>query len=105
MRTHAVKVDATPGRDGVEVDGRPLGGVRRVEIDYAVGNLCEVTLHLDLIEGALVTSKNAVVIVPDATRDSLVSLGWTPPRARPLICNNADQHIPGCDCGHRRSAS
>lgn len=21
---------------------------------------------------------------------------------RPRICNNADQHLPGCDCGNRR---
>lgn len=83
VKTHAVKVIANPFHDGVEVDGKPMNGVRRVEIDYAVGNLAEVTLHLDVITGAAFESENALVVVPAWVHDGLVALGWTPPEVTP----------------------
>ncbi|MEV2277759.1 hypothetical protein AB0I72_19445 [Nocardiopsis sp. NPDC049922] len=67
------------GRGKVELDGDDISNVvRAVTVAAEVGQLTEVTLGLKLRESAVVDT-DAVITVPDETRDALIHLGWMPP--------------------------
>lgn len=64
----------------VKVNGYPLSSVSSWSVSAAGDGVPVVTLGL-VDQGALklLLGPGARVLVSDATRDALVSLGWTPP--------------------------
>lgn len=67
----------------VKVNGHPLASVSSWSVSAACDGIPIVTLGL-VDQGALrllLSPGAATVRVTDATRDALISLGWTPPDA------------------------
>lgn len=64
----------------VYLDGTELDGVRGLNLATRAGD--RATLELDLIAYEAEVDGEMRVIVPDATRETLVRLGWTPPVER-----------------------
>jgi len=67
------------GRGIVRLDGHDVSmGVRGFTLSAAVGEVSRLDLELVLFEDSRL-SGDVDVIVPDGTRDALITLGWTPP--------------------------
>lgn len=79
MAARKIAIDIAPGRTNnrIELDGQPLHGVRGLTIDATAATMPKVTL--DLIVHAAEFNGEALVLVPDKTRQTLLALGWTPP--------------------------
>lgn len=68
----------TPGDSLIRVDGHDLtNAVRAVNVDSTAVDKPRVTL--DLLVHPVEVRGETTVHIPDATRDALVALGWTPP--------------------------
>lgn len=68
-----------PGGTQIELDGRDIANVvTGLSLRVGVDSLPEVTLGvvLHVLDTEL---ENPRVVVPDATKELLVRLGWTPP--------------------------
>lgn len=77
-----VTLELTPIGDGskVLVDGHDVsGGVRSLALRCVGGEITTMTLELVLHDMTPVDGE-VEILIPDATRDLLVMLGWTPPR-------------------------
>lgn len=67
------------GGEEIELDGQRVEhGVRGLTVRGRVGQVPEVTLDLLLIDGTFIDGE-AHVTIPEATRQVLITLGWTPP--------------------------
>lgn len=84
--THISITTNTPavGAHRIEVDGQDISsGVRAATLWLHPGELPELDLELHVVEVQRIDSAEAKVVVPDATREALVKLGWTPPPEDP----------------------
>ena len=71
---------APGGMSEVRVDGFLLGGVRGYRLtDHVTDGIPRLEVELVLLE-ATDASGQARVVVPTATHEALVALGWTPPK-------------------------
>lgn len=62
----------------IELDGQNIAsGTVGFEIKSRPAHLTEVVVHVAVHE--LEFDGEARVVIPDATRDALIVLGWTPP--------------------------
>lgn len=70
-----------PGTYRVLLDGEDIAPAVRAVTVEATGRdeLPRVALDLAIVELGTVSLPEASVYIPDATRDLLVKLGWTPP--------------------------
>lgn len=72
------------GTWSIKVDGHEIAdAVRRGSASLDLGGDADIpVLSVDLVAyPASVDAPDALVRLPDATRDALVALGWTPPEA------------------------
>lgn len=77
-QTHPVKITAGFSST-VEIGGVDLSAaVSGLSLTIDHGNLPRLVLTLPIIDGGEVDGE-AVVVIPDETKDLLLSLGWTPP--------------------------
>jgi len=76
IKRHA-KLNLTPGRTVIEVNGQPLTGVTSITLHGAVREIPSLTVDLLLNEAEV--DGEVVVTVPTKTADTLVALGWTAP--------------------------
>ncbi|WP_028192937.1 hypothetical protein [Salinispora pacifica] len=70
------------GRAGgrVILDGTDVSGaVRRLTVRAEAGCLPDIELDLSIVDATRIDSDHAQMLIPPATRDALVTLGWTPP--------------------------
>jgi hypothetical protein len=68
------------GRHKVLADGQDIShGVRSVRLSLDPGELPSVELELAVIEIDGIDVEESRLYVPDATREALIALGWTPP--------------------------
>lgn len=67
------------GRGTVEVDGRPVPGVRAVRVAGAYDQVPRLVLELVVAEVDVETADGVEVVLPDRTVEALRTLGWTPP--------------------------
>lgn len=77
MAAHKIRIDTVCGHGPIEVDGHPVKGVRG--ITYTQKPLEPGILTLDVIVHEGEINGVAFVVVPDKTKDTLITLGWTPP--------------------------
>ncbi len=75
-RTAKLRLDSA-GTGTVEVNGQRLRGVRGLTLTSEVGEVPQLTLELLLHD--ISTIAEARVLIDDATAETLVALGWTPP--------------------------
>lgn len=77
--THTAKLSLSlhPGESRIEVDGRELEGVSDVRV-HASAQGCP-TLELGLVTYDIEINGETQTVIPDATRETLIALGWTPP--------------------------
>lgn len=76
-RSVSITAHATTGT--LKVDGNDLtDAVRGVDISLRAGHLPVIHLDLVILDLESVTT-DAKVFIPDATREALIALGWTPP--------------------------
>lgn len=73
-----ISLDGSNGE--IQIDGAYLPGVTAIRMDARVGRPPILIVELALLDATADMSETAV-IVPEATRDALVALGWTPPKA------------------------
>lgn len=67
------------GHGTLKLDGHDISkGVRGFVVNAAVGHITRLELDLNLFTTSTVSGE-VEVVVPDATRDLLERLGWTPP--------------------------
>jgi hypothetical protein len=79
--THAVRFTSDGVSGAVTVDGVDVSSaVRGVRINASAGELVSVELDVIAVEVDMVGAETDVLL-PDATRDLLIRLGWTPPTA------------------------
>lgn len=73
-----IELDRTGGR--VILDGTDVSGaVRRLTVRAKAGRPSDIELDLSVVDVTRIDSDHAQVLNPPATRDALVTLGWTPP--------------------------
>lgn len=77
-----------PASYAVDLDGHDLSkGVRRLTIEVEAGNRprveMELTVHAIEVTEIGVKDSHFEVSMPDEAREALITLGWTPPGARP----------------------
>lgn len=77
MLTKTVALTLRPGSGVVALDGDPLDGVRGLDLSAEAGEIPRLTL--DLLVNEVQVNGEMTVTVPDATREALIALGWTPP--------------------------
>lgn len=81
MTSISIKQTA-PGEASVILDGTEINrGLRGIEVAMQPNSLTRVTLDVLVIEDFHLDTKNAIVIIPEATADTLKALGWTAPEA------------------------
>ena len=66
------------GAGKVFIDDRPVHMITGFTFQANVHEIDRLTLNLVMFDGGDIESE-AVVTVPDSTRDTLIQLGWTPP--------------------------
>lgn len=70
--------DGIVGR--VSIDGHDISkAVRSIRFDGESGMHPRVTLDLHIYDVTTVSSKDTELLIPDATREALITLGWAPP--------------------------
>jgi ABC-type multidrug transport system fused ATPase/permease subunit len=74
-----VQIKTSPGKGEILIDGELLRGVTAFELRGSVGQPERLTVELLMLHGGEIET-NAAVKIPDKTRDSLMRLGWTPPK-------------------------
>jgi len=80
MQRHKMKITPGMGAHAIHVDGHDLSrGVRTVRLTLEPGDAPHVELEMAIIEMDPVEFETPNLYIPDATRDALVALGWTPP--------------------------
>ena len=80
MPQHSFKFeqDGIVGR--VSIDGHDISkAVRSITFHGDVGMYPRVTLDLHIHDVTTVSSQDTELLIPDATMDALIALGWTPP--------------------------
>lgn len=84
---HSFAVTTTgPTSAQVLIDGHDIAhGVTGLTLTMGVAQVPTVTLDLAILDATEIQDVQARVLIPDATRDLLTRLGWTPPTgaARP----------------------
>lgn len=80
MSTEArrARLELVTGRGEIVVDGHPIPGVVAVKVTTSVDDLIP-RMELDLRLHRIEVDGEIEVSVPEATRDALIALGWTPP--------------------------
>lgn len=78
MITREAKIHLYGPRGTIEVDGTPLEGVTAFTLSGSAKTMPRLELEL-LVHEVGSTARGVEVVIPDATRDALVALGWTPP--------------------------
>lgn len=71
------------GRQGwnstIEVDGHDISAAARAfRLDADVHGIPQLVVDLVVLESSTVSGE-ATVVIPEATREALIALGWTPP--------------------------
>ena len=83
MATAKLTVTPLGKNEHVEVNGVDVApGCRGYTLRAEVGEMPTLTLDLPLLEGAEVDG-DVQVLIPEATRQTLIALGWTPPDTVP----------------------
>ncbi len=78
--THLHVTGIGAGRYKVELDGHDIAhGLRSLSIDLDGERPPQVTAELNVFEVRELALDDVRVSIPDATRELLVRLGWTPP--------------------------
>lgn len=78
--THSVEITTNGARGQVLLDGTDISNrVRGLSFDTGVGETPRVILELILIDTSRISTVDTEVLVPDATAETLIALGWTPP--------------------------
>lgn len=69
------------GRSGrIVLDGCDVSrGVRGFRVTSQCGELTRLELDLRVLDVTRLDSEETEIVIPDATRDALIALGWTPP--------------------------
>ncbi|MET9965443.1 hypothetical protein ABZZ80_05830 [Streptomyces sp. NPDC006356] len=64
----------------VSIDGHDISkAIRSIRFDGDAGMHPRVTLDLHIHDVTTVSSEGTEVLIPDATAEALIALGWTPP--------------------------
>lgn len=80
IRTARIHLDPMGANSTIEVGGHDLSkAVRALAVTAEVGQVPALSLDLVICDGEV--EGEVVVTIPEATRDALVALGWTPPTA------------------------
>lgn len=75
-----VRFDTTgKGRGEVHIDDRRIYGVNGFTLTSHVGDVDRLTLSFPMLDGADV-ERDAEVLVLPKVHETLVALGWTPPK-------------------------
>lgn len=89
----AITTAATGYGSTVTLDGQDIShALTGLTLNLGVGRASIATLDLLLIDITEVKDAQTRILVPDATRDALTALGWTPP-ADPRDEDTSDVHI------------
>lgn len=80
MLTNKVNLSLRPGSGVIALDGEALNGVRGLDLSAAAGEIPSLTV--ELLVNEVEVDGEMTVAVPDATREALIALGWTPPSAQ-----------------------
>ncbi|MDG4796216.1 hypothetical protein [Micromonospora sp. WMMD1082] len=68
------------GGGRVALDGKDVsGGVHGFTVTAALGEVTRLELDLSLFDVTTFDSAQTEVLIPEATRELLVGLGWIPP--------------------------
>ena len=79
-QTHHVEIQHEGLSGRVVVNGMDISSaVRGLRWESEVGSVPRMTLDLHLFDVTTVGSPETEIVVPIATRDTLIALGWTPP--------------------------
>lgn len=71
------------GRGRVVLDDADVSAaVRGLTIRAEVGRIPQIELDLSVIDVTGLGVAQAEILIPDATREALIALGWTPPADR-----------------------
>lgn len=74
-----IEIDG-PGHGRIVLDGHDVSGaVRGFQITAGVGDITRLVLDLNVLDVTRLDSEQTEIMIPDATRDALIALGWTPP--------------------------
>jgi hypothetical protein len=79
--THRLAITATGvGTAEVLLNGQDIANaLTGLTLDMGVGKVPTATLDLLLIDTTKVQDAETRIFIPDATREALLALGWTPP--------------------------
>lgn len=80
MLTNKVNLSLRPGSGVIALDGEALNGVRGLDLSATAGEIPSLTV--ELLVNEVEVDGEMTVTVPDATREALIALGWTPPSAQ-----------------------
>jgi hypothetical protein len=76
----AIRATATGHGRTVTLDGNDISkALTGVTLTLGVGQVPTATLDLLLIDVTEVQDAETRILIPDATRDALTAIGWTPP--------------------------
>jgi hypothetical protein len=84
-----ITITGDPLRPMVTVDGVALHGLRGLTFSVGVDRIPVLTA--EVMAYAIDVDGQAVVLIPDRVRDTLIQLGWTPP-ADPPADADVTQH-------------
>jgi hypothetical protein len=80
IRTARIHLDPLGANSTIDVGGHDVSkAVRGLAVTAEVGQVPVLALDLVVCDGHI--DGEVIVTIPDATRDALVALGWTPPTA------------------------
>jgi hypothetical protein len=68
----------TVTNDSVSIDGKRLHGVRSVAVEVEAQAVANVTLELEIVD--VIYNGDADVTVGVSQTETLMALGWTPPK-------------------------
>lgn len=96
--TREVKIDMDGAGIGtIMVDGQNIAnGCVGMALDLEPNRIPRIQLDLRIYEHAELVLADPIITIPDATRDALIALGWTPPDTDTFA--HCDIDIPAGDC-------
>ena len=76
----AITAQAPGERSTITIDGHDISNaLTGLTLEIGVGKVPTATLDLLLIDTTEYQDAETRILIPEATRDTLVALGWTPP--------------------------
>lgn len=74
-----IEVGATAIGGRIALDGHDVSSAVRGFRITAIGEVTRLELDLNVLDVTRIDSEQTEIVIPDATREALIALGWTPP--------------------------